>query len=230
MQVFATISPSADPDDEDVFGPLDPPYALTEELAGFEHKMRTHTWSAEDNAWLDENVPLFDSGAYAFEANDWYPLGCWLVAQGIREDIWLMCCKDMMFQRLDALPVAVKSSDPYLVRDLVTNWFHTRIGTSVHPKWDGASSTLHQIPHPGNIKKEHVESVIEAFATPELFAQMKHGVALQHHLGLAPYAFQRNDDSDVWRFASWALSPTVLGPSKPLDTFDVGHLNLNGPM
>lgn len=229
MPVFATISHYPDDDEENIFGPLGPPYELTEELAAFEHKMQTNTWSNEDNAWLDENVPLFESGAYAFVANSWYPLGCWLTAQGIRDDIWLMCCKDMMFSPLDALPIAVKSSDPYLVRDLVTNWFHTRIGTPMHPKWDEASSTLYQVPHPGNIKKEHVELVISAFATSDLLAQMKHGVALQHHLGLAPYEFQRNESSDVWRFASWALSPTVLGPSTPLATFEVGHLDLNGP-
>lgn len=229
MQVFATISPTADPDDEDIFEPPGPPYELTDELAALKDKMRANAWSNEDNVWLDENVPLFDSGAYAFGANDWYPLGCWLATQGIRDDLWLMCCKDLMLSPMDALPIAVKSSDPSLVRDLVTTWFHTRMGTHVHPKWDEASSILYQVPHPGNIKKEHVEAVIAAFSTPHLLAQMKHGVALHNHLGLTPYEFQRNGDSDVWRFASWALSPAVLGPSKPLDTFEVKHLDLNGP-
>lgn len=230
MQVFTTTSSSSAPDDEEhVFGPLPPPYELTQELADFEHKMRTNTWSIKDTAWLDENVPLFDSGAYHFDANAWYPLSCWLVDQGLRDDVWHMCCTDMMFQCLDALPIAVKSSDPHRVRDLVTNWFHTRIGKNVHPKWDDASSTLHQVPHPGNTKKEHLLSVIAAFSTPDLLAQVEHGIALQHHLGLAPYEFQRNDQSDTWRFSSWVLSPAVLGPSKLLDTFDVSHLDLNGP-
>ena len=230
MQVFMTMASSSAPDDEEhVFGPLPPPYELTQELADFEHKMHTNTWSAEASTWLDENVPLFDSGAYHFDANAWYPLACWLANQGIRNDIWHMCCMDIMFDCLDALPIVVKSSDPYLVRDLVTNWFHTRIGKNVHPKWDGLSSTLHQVPHPGNTKKEHVLSVIAAFSTPDLLAQVEHGIALQHHLGLAPYEFQRNDQSDTWRFTSWVLSPAVLGPSKSLDTFDVSHLDLNGP-
>ena len=205
-----------------------PPFSLDCNIAHIQRVLDTGTLGHSEAEWLDGNIPLFETGIYDFKANEWYPLACELAQKGIRKDLWAMCCKDFQFTFPNPFPATVKFSDPSEVRDLVTSWFHSNHNKKILPKWNPDTQELHSTASSLRIKPEHIYAVLDAFATPALAAEVRRGIAVNQFLGVEAYSQVFKEPSDTWRFASWILSPQVLGDTAnphACETFNMPDLD-----
>lgn len=208
---------------------IGPPFSLDCNLAHLRTVFATGALGPAEIKWLDENVSLFETGAYHFKANDWYPFAFELARTGVRQDIWLTCCKDIQFEYPKPFVVPVKLANPDDVRELVTNWFYVHLNMDIRPKWDEDTQCLEGVRSSLRIKPDHVYAVLNAFATPELVAEVHRGLAINQMLDVKGYDKIFKDSSDTWRFASWILSPAVLGQKKAVEAFDIPDLGLGSP-
>ena len=209
-----------------------PPFNLECNMAHLQSVLASGLFGVNEIQWLNDNVPLFDTGIYNFKADDWYPLACELAKKGIRKDLWAMCCNDFQFTFTNPLQSIVKFSDASEVRELVTNWFFSHQNKKLLPKWNPDTQELHAVPSSLRIKPEHIYAVLNAFATPELVAEVHRGIAINQGLGIDMYTQIFKEPSDTWRFTSWILSSEILGRTKAVDaceTFDIPNLEDSAP-
>ena len=204
---------------------IGPPFSLNCNLAHLRAKLTMGTWSDKETAWLDENVPLFDTGVYDFDPNEWYLFACELSLRRIRTDVWHACCTHIGFKYPTPFLILAKSSDPGNVRDLMTSWLYAHSNMKILPKWNDSTQHLHALSNPTRTKPEHIYALLHAFATPALAAAVNRGLAVNQSLGVNDYTPQLKDSEDAWRFVSWLLSPTVLGTSTPIEQFSIPALD-----
>lgn len=205
-----------------------PPFSIEAQLAHLNRALAADSLGPAELKWLDENVPLLEMGIYHFKANEWYPLAHALAAQGTRHDLWVACCSDLQFDFPKLFPIPVKLSNPDKVRDLVTHWFYAHLNMDIRPQWDEKNNALLSVTSQRRITPDHVYAVLNAFAAPELIAEVHRGLALNQLFDVKGYDRMFRDSSDTWRFASWILSPDVLGAGpKAVDTFEIPDLDVS---
>ena len=205
---------------------MGPPFGLECNLAHLSRVLAQGPLGPDENRWLDEHVPLFDTGIFDFKANEWYPFACELLRTSGRTDVWWLCCCDMQFEYPEAFPVPTKLSDPGQVRDVVANWFYVHLNKGILPKWNQETQCLESVRSSLRIKPEHIYAVLNAFATPELVSEVHKGLALNQTMDVKGYDLRFKDSSDTWRFASWLLSPAILGQKADVETFDIPDMGL----
>lgn len=192
-----------------------PPFGLTRVLAWLEKSWAACAWGDAEMSWLDENVPLFDTGIYAFDANRWYNLAAALCNANIRQDLWILCCCDMDFSWPNGLYIPSKLNHVPDVLAMTSSWCYSHASQLVCPSWEAKTQTLYAFPRTGPFTKEHTMPLLAAFSTPCLMEQVRKGVLVQQAFGLDHANDVLKDGNDARRWLAKVLHPNFLAPALP---------------